>query len=89
MKPTTPEPPALPESVDGLDGAPVRIGDRVAYAVRQGDTAALRVGVVLAFQYADRPNYRGEWPPKLRVDTGGPRPTVIDSSLRRFVRIGS
>jgi hypothetical protein len=84
--------------VGDIRGDLVSVGDTIAYAVREGNTAALRVGTVL--EIVPKPKtYTTKLessPYKLRVQVewdnslwGVPdKPSLIDANLRRFVKVG-
>lgn len=72
----------IPNFVLDTEGTKVRPGDRIAYAVRDGNTAALRVAEVKEFVgYND---WRGD--PAVEIKVGRTR---IQASLKRFVKIGA
>ena len=81
-----------------LDGNIVRAGHRIAYAVRDGDRAGMRLGTVTEILQPTattwEPNYRAAQPAKLRVEVdtttgyGKPsKPTLIEANNRKFVVI--
>ena len=82
------------EIVD-LDDIVVDVGDRIAYAVRDGDRAGMRIGeVVEIIPAVESKSWYDRRPPKLRVkverSTGyniPDRPTLIEANVRKFVVI--
>lgn len=82
--------------VQDLRGDWVKVGDTIAYAATDGRSGGIRVGKVIEIVPAHESKWGNEIPPKLKVDVGFSsgywvpgKPTVIDSTLKRFVKIGS
>lgn len=83
--------------VGDIRGDLVSVGDKIAYAVRQGDTAALTVGTIVEILPAKAGlSFGSRIPTKLRVQgeyrsgySDAPsKPVLIDASLKRFVKVG-
>ena len=85
--------------VPDLRGDYVKVGDTIAYAATDGRSGGIRVGKIIsikeAHEKAESHGYTRKVPTKLRVDvafssgywTPG-KPTIIDASLKRFVKVG-
>lgn len=86
--------------VPDLRGDYVKVGDTIAYAATDGRSGGIRVGKIISIKEAHTKDdkYWGEGhkvPTKIRVDvafssgywTPG-KPTIIDASLKRFVKVG-
>lgn len=95
----------MTETVEDLDGKQVGVGDRIAYAVTEGRSACVRIGTVVeiveAHPYYEKwdkdKEYPSEVPTKLRVQVEksafgslwSDKPTLIQASFKRFVKLGS
>lgn len=88
--------------VADLRGDLVTVGDTIAYAATDGRSGGIRVGKILEIVEAhQKPYYRGsdymvDVPTKLKVEVDFSsgywkpgKPTLIDASLKRFVKVGS
>jgi hypothetical protein len=86
------------EEVEDLRGVFVKVGDTIAYAATDGRSGGLRVGTVLEIiPEHDNPEapWVGKTPTKIRVEVSASsgywapaKPTLIQASFKRFVRIG-
>lgn len=90
----------MSDFVTGLDGKQVRTGDRIAYAVTEGRSACIRIGVVvdIVWEHTKNDRYWGDnhkVPTKLRVQVEkssfgtlfSDKPTLIEAGLMRFVKV--
>jgi len=80
----------VPESVLDAQGAKVHAGDRIAYAVRIGDSAGLQLGTVLAVQWSKTGYGEPELKLKVqqeRVKYRGQRPGYLHANLKRFIKL--
>jgi hypothetical protein len=80
----------VPEFALDAQAVEVRPGDRIAYAVRHGDSAALQLGTVLALQWSKTQYGEPELKLKVqaeRVKYRDQRPGYLHANLRRFVKI--
>lgn len=89
--------------VEDLRGSEVRVGDEIAYAVTVGRSGNLRIGTVVeivdaheSFERWDKDHeYPNKVPTKLRVQVEksafgslySDKPTLIDATFKRFVRL--
>jgi hypothetical protein len=87
--------------VADLRGDLVTVGDTIAYAATDGRSSGIRVGKILKITEAHTKNdkYWGEChkvPTKIQVEVAfssgywaPEKPTTIDASLKRFVKVGA
>lgn len=89
-------------TVEDLTGEPVEVGDMIAYAATDGRSGGIRVGTVLKIiperVTTDADKYWGAGhtvPTKLQVEVSHSsgyckpgKPTLIDTTLKRFVKVG-
>ena len=82
--------------VGDIRGDLVSVGDKIAYAVRQGNSAALRVGTIVGIvpKHTRDFKYQGESkgvtmiPTKIKVALEDGSTTTILAYLKRFVKVG-
>ena len=84
--------------VEDLQGKRVHVGDRIAYAVTEGRSANIRIGKVVEIVW-EHEKVSKHWtatvPTKLRVQVEksafgslySDKPTLIQASFKRFVRL--
>lgn len=84
----------MSNEVPDLRGDLVTVGDTIAYAATDGRSSGLRVGKVIEVVPPTWGFKSWKTPPKLRVEVvvttgyGLPaKPTLIDASLKRFVKV--
>lgn len=85
--------------VPDLRGDYVKVGDTIAYAATDGRSGGIRVGKIIGIIEAhvkeESYGYTRKVPTKLRVEVAfssgywkPEKPTTIDASLKRFVKVG-
>jgi hypothetical protein len=82
--------PHIPEFVIDHIGQEVRPGDAIVYAVREGDTAAMRSGVVQNFQFPKQKTYASWGNNVLKIKVLDPisgRKSVIEQHHRRYAKV--
>lgn len=87
--------------VNDLQGLPVVVGDRVAYAVTEGQSGNLRIGKVIEIRAAHdkfdswdaEQKYPTRVPCKIRIEveksafSSITKPSLIQADFKRFVRL--
>ncbi len=87
--------------VNDLQGLPVKVGDRIAYAVTEGRSGNLRIGKVIEIRavhvrfdsWDEEKRHGTEVPCKLRVEvetsafSSISKPSLIQADFKRFVRL--
>lgn len=81
--------PYIPDFVPDHVGNEVRPGDTIVYAIRAGDTAAMRFGVVQNFQYPKDQQYKyNSTILKIKVlDPITEKNSVIEQGHKRYAKV--